>query len=385
VGLACLLAGLTAAVVWLAARDPGDGASATPAAPAVAQQVELDPDGSAAGAGTAVEPWEVEPPAEPGPFGAGAGDDTPQPALSRVPGSLVQLGATMGIVLSRLAVPSPRVLASDGRFVWLLSGEDGTERLVRIDVAASGGTAIFDAAQLGEGEPSDVAAVGGAVWLNGQQGTAYRLARGASAAEAVTFADPGGGSLNFVGGQVAAADSLWVSAFPPGPCCTFPPDLYRVDPATGNVIARIDGAQEVVAVGRGFVWALGEHVLGNRQELVRVDTETHATVPIGVLDFAWVDLVVADGDVWASSPEDAAIVRLDPLTGAEQERIGVGGAPVSLAAGAGAVWAALLTGAVARYDIATGEIQTFEVGGIPTSLVFAAGSVWVAVDEPAPQ
>jgi serine/threonine-protein kinase len=385
VGLACLLAGLTAAVVWLAARDTGDGASATSAAPAVAQRVELDPDGSAAGAAVPDEPSvEVEPGAEPGPFGAGAGSDTPEPVLSRVPGSLVQLGAATGIILSRLAVPSPRLLASDGRFVWLLGGEDGTERLVRIDAAANGGTAIFDAARLGEGEAA-LAAVRGGVWLNGEQGTAYRLARGASAAELVTFADPGGGDLNFVGGQVAAADSLWVSAFPPGPCCTFPPDLYRVDPVTGNVIARIDGAQEVVAAGPGFVWALGEHVLGNRPELVRVDTETHTTVPIGVLDFSWVDLAVADGSVWASSPEDATIVRLDPLTGEVRERIGVGGVPVALAAGGGAVWAAILTGAVARYDIGTGEIQTFDIGGIPTSLVFAAGSVWVAVDEPEPR
>jgi streptogramin lyase len=75
-----------------------------------------------------------------------------------------------------------------------------------------------------------------------------------------------------------------------------------------------------------------------------------------VLGLPWVDLTVADGAVWASSPENAAIVRLDPVSGDETKRVRLGRAPGALAAGSGAVWAALPdVGAVARYDLETGR------------------------------
>ena len=67
---------------------------------------------------------------------------------------------------------------------------------------------------------------------------------------------------------------------------------------------------------------------------------------------------------------------------AEKQRIRVGREPGALAAGAGAVWAAISReGTVARYDIATGRVETIEVGGTPNDLVYARGSLWVAVDE----
>ena len=75
------------------------------------------------------------------------------------------------------------------------------------------------------------------------------------------------------------------------------------------------------------------------------------------------------------------IARLDPMTGAELQRVRVGPRPGALAAGGGAVWAALSDGGVARYDIAADRLQRIDVGGTPGDLVFAAGSVWVAVDE----
>jgi hypothetical protein len=385
--LAVLLAGVAGGVTWLATHDDSEDRAARGSSPAAGGA------GSATGAVAEPEPPptlddpiveqiiepQVAQPAEgePGPFGAGAGEGSPARELSRVPGSLVRIDAATGEILASVAIPSPRLLAPDGRSVWVLGGEDGSEQLARMDTATNAVTATFDASAIPE---SGLTVTRGAAWLNDEHGMAYRVATRAGAAEDVSFAE-----LNFAEGQFAAGGSLWVSGFEPGPCCTRPPDLYRVDPTTLEVIARIEDATEVVAAGRGFVWALGERVLGNQPELVRIDTETHTTAPIGVLDFPWADLAVADGAVWASSPEDGTIVRLDPLTGEEQERIGVGGAPRALAAGGGAVWAAIRSGTVARYDIATGEIERFDVGGTANGLVFARGSVWVAVDEPAPQ
>ena len=114
--------------------------------------------------------------------------------------------------------------------------------------------------------------------------------------------------------------------------------------------------------------------------LVRIDTETHATSPIGVLEFPWADFTVADGAVWASSPGDGTSFASTLCPGSRTSG-SVRREPGALAGGAGAVWAAISKkGAVARYDIAAERIRTIEVGGTPTDLVFAAGSVWVAVD-----
>jgi hypothetical protein len=180
---------------------------------------------------------------------------------------------------------------------------------------------------------------------------------------------------------VVAAGSLWGSSST---------GLLRVDPATERVLARIDGVGPVAAAGKGFLWAWETDGPG----FVRVDTETHQAVPIGMLEVPWVELTnadftVADGAVWASSQGDR-IRRLDPVTGEETERIRVGrrlsplvawaGFWAPIAAGAGAVWAAnQRDGTVTRYELPTGRIETIDVTGTPNALVFADGSIWVGV------
>jgi hypothetical protein len=95
------------------------------------------------------------------------------------------------------------------------------------------------------------------------------------------------------------------------------------------------------------------------------------------------DFVAAGGAVWASSTRDAALLRLDPDTGEEIERIALAGTPGALAAGGGAVWAALgQERAVARYHLASGQLTTIDVAGVPVDLAFAAGSLWVGVNDP---
>jgi hypothetical protein len=275
-------------------------------------------------------------------------------------------------------------MASDGRSVWVLGRTAAAGRLllVRVEASTSSVTDVFEVGSVRWGHPVlTPAATRGSAWLPSGTGSVYRFRPGANEADQVTFAEPDGTSLAVpLEERVEAADgSLWLAAFPlGGPCCD--PDLYRVDPLTGSAIAHLEDAVQIVAAGAAFAWALGENVLGNRPELIRVDTETNATAPIGVLRFLWVDLTVAGRAVWASSPEDATIVRLDPVSGEETGRIRVGRAPAALAAGGGAVWAALPgAGTVIRYDLETGRRQRIEVGGIPGDLAFARGSTWVAV------
>ncbi len=203
----------------------------------------------------------------------------------------------------------------------------------------------------------------------------HRFAPGASRAEPVEL-EANGARFH---SAFSAGGSLWASSG------GSPPVLLRIDPATGRVLERILGVDDVVAAGPGFVWAVWFQWPVYPKDvgpgIVRIDTETHATTPIGALEFPWGEFTVARGAVWASSPDDGTIVRLDPVTGEENQRIRVGRAPVALAAGAGAVWAAIPDdGAVVRYDLATGRTETIDLGGTPRDLVFARGSVWAAVE-----
>jgi streptogramin lyase len=262
----------------------------------------------------------------------------------------------------------------------LSEGATAGAKLVHVEAATNAVTGAFRAAT--GGPATWLAAAGGNAWLVDDSGGVSRLAPRASAAEQVALAGPDG-PPGMASWPVAAVGSIWVSWLPAERCCVppFSSDLLRVDAATETVIARIEGASRVVASGPGFVWALGNDPdPANGDALLRIDTRTNATVSIGERGFTWVDSTFMGGAVWASSAVDSSIVRLDPMTGAEYERIRMDGAPGALAAGAGAVWAAIGgNSAVARYDIETGRIETIDVGGTPDDLVFANGSIWVTV------
>lgn len=316
---------------------------------------------------------------------------SPEPAAPRSNGSLVRIDARTGAIVTRVPIRFPNLLVSDGRSVWVFDeGNLATPELIQVD-ALKGGLPKAAIVQLpdalvtagGVDVATALAAAGGSVWLRDDAGGIYVLRPGARAVEPTTVDALGLGSQHIDVGMVGDGDSLWVPTHPPGPCCTGPPDLQKVDPATGEVIARIEGAGQVVASGPGFVWTVVD-LHAHAPRLERFDMETHVTKPIGPLNFGWADLSVANGAVWASSPDDDTIVRLDPMTGEAKDWIHLERAPGALEAGAGAIWAALSEdGMVARYDIETGRIDTIDVGGTPSDLVFAHGSIWVTVfDEP---
>jgi peptide/nickel transport system substrate-binding protein len=84
--------------------------------------------------------------------------------------------------------------------------------------------------------------------------------------------------------------------------------------------------------------------------------------------------------VWATDPDDGAIARIDPGSGAAVDRILVGGDPGSIVSGGGAIWTASTVGAtVARIDPATGSVtQTISLPGSSLgAIAVGGGGVWV--------
>jgi hypothetical protein len=314
-------------------------------------------------------------------------NDPSEPVLSRVPGSLVRIDAKTGKILARLAIPSPKLLASNGRSVWVLSDDEPGDRLIRIDAATNAVTANFNADVVGAAAefgattepsvPTELAVAGGSAWLGVSSGPVYRFSPGASAGEAALTEGPSPWFSPWFGEPFAAAGSVWVRNGEGSG------GVLRVDPVTGRILADFSSASvdQVVAAGRGFVWALAG-TWGDNPHLARIDTETNAVSPLDAPDWPWLDFAVADGAVWASGPQPGTIVRLDPVTGEVEGEIDVVPSPSPIAGGGGAVWAANRNdGTVARYDIATRRVRSIDVGGIPTDLVVARGSVWVAVQE----
>ena len=93
-----------------------------------------------------------------------------------------------------------------------------------------------------------------------------------------------------------------------------------------------------------------------------------------------IGIAVGHGAVWTTHETDAGVWRHDPATGRVQQRIGVGNAPGPIVVGEGAVWVAnTFDGTVSRIDPATNAVvATVKVGEGPAALAVAEDGVWVA-------
>jgi hypothetical protein len=182
--------------------------------------------------------------------------------------------------------------------------------------------------------------------------------------------------------DLAAGDgALWVSGFGV---------VYRVDPASGRVVARIrtpgiaeDGS---IALGGGSVWVTAGIGAGG---VYRVDPLTGRVAASIHLGGSPMGIAVGAGRVWVTRPLQGPgqLLRIDPLT----DR--VAGPPVKVGPGPGqviyglhAVWVQNTSpSSVMRVGPATGRVATiggadavsasgFSVGAIATSY----GSLWSA-------
>jgi sugar lactone lactonase YvrE len=174
-----------------------------------------------------------------------------------------------------------------------------------------------------------------------------------------------------------ASGALWVV------CDTF----LRIDPATGEIAARIepDTQGDVVAAGEDAVWFGGTQenvaaVIGGGR-VWRVDPGTSAIVATIDLDTVIADLAAGAGGVWVLGLEDDVVRRIDPATNGISEVFRVGRIPEALGVGAESVWVtSSRDGTVTRFDPATADLKTIDVGGAAHEIVVGNDSVWVAVD-----
>jgi hypothetical protein len=161
--------------------------------------------------------------------------------------------------------------------------------------------------------------------------------------------------------------------------------VVRIDPATGEVVARVDLAQadsaipgggEGIGVGFGSVWVANpvftdgdpRFPQGTMGGLARIDPATNSPVDSAVFtDRTPTQVAVGEGAVWVTTGD--AVTRLDPETLEIEAAISVNVGPgdtshvlTDIAVGEGAVWVAVgveppdLGNAVARIDPRTNRV-----------------------------
>jgi streptogramin lyase len=133
-----------------------------------------------------------------------------------------------------------------------------------------------------------------------------------------------------------------------------------------------------VAVAAAAAIAVAVQVANRAPEL-----EQPTTPQVSRLEgFHAAGLVAANGSLWVTQYDIAALLRIDLQTGKVRARIDVGGSPGGVIAAAGAVWVHdWEQGRLVKVDARTNRVaKTLTVGSSNSDIAFAAGAVW-AIDE----
>ena len=177
-----------------------------------------------------------------------------------------------------------------------------------------------------------------------------------------------------VKGLAVTDDAVWVTS-------VFDEELYRIDPATDQVVATypIPSHVEGVTAAAGWLW-LSRY---DPNEVVRVDPETGALTARLVFDSQ--PALVADGDaLWAIADRDGGgrAFQIDPGTATVTAEIPLDGPPGFAAISGNSLWVAHHgTSLVSRVDIDQRRVSdVIDVGGEPRAVVATDGAVWVGVN-----
>ncbi len=267
----------------------------------------------------------------------------------------------------------PSRLADSGRRLWVMSAGDGT--ISEIDTAREERVATFGPALV----PTDLAATPTTLWVGSAPageavGTAsvarydaFRHARTQLTRLPQTGKSSGGGRRPEERYLVVGGNAVWAIG----------PDLapVKLNPKTGRIEQVVaDLAATSLAFGNGAVWAV------DGRAVVQIDPRTARvtqTIPVTSL-FNLQGIAAGGGVVWATSPAEGLVWRIDPGPPRQVSSIRLAYGASSIAYGDGAVWVAnSYDDTIDRIDPQTRAVR--RVASIPaprTSPSTAATSGW---------
>jgi YVTN family beta-propeller protein len=184
-------------------------------------------------------------------------------------------------------------------------------------------------------------------------------------------------------GAAAAAAVLLIGGSERRPVVVEANSVAVVDPRSGGIVGqvRVGSRPVAIAIGRGAVWVAN----ADDGTVSRIDPRTRKVVETIGTGAPASDIAVGEGAVWVASGSEGKLLRIDPRTDAVVRTIGLGGpdklAPegvYSVVTGGGAVWVGSGSGAVLKIDPATDrEVDRVPVGPTPTDIAFGNGELWV--------
>jgi DNA-binding beta-propeller fold protein YncE len=232
------------------------------------------------------------------------------------PGYLVRIDPATNKIVARIHVGphASHVLIQDGS-AWVL--DDLGIALIRVDVASN---KVADRIPL-RGWPSDLAGSAGSVWVTMESNALPtlhgELMRIDTATSAVTSTQING----VPAGIVLGGGAVWVSSM-----LLEPTSIFRIDPATNRVVARIETGHPIsapLAYGDSGLW-----VANSDGFLTHIDSRTNKVV--GNFDVGspeWAAMLAVGKDLWISAPLDNILARFDPVTGTVTRTLRAGSRP----------------------------------------------------------
>jgi class 3 adenylate cyclase/DNA-binding beta-propeller fold protein YncE len=285
--------------------------------------------------------------------------------------SLVRVDPAKVKVTDGIDVPGHPVAVTTCAASVFVSSRDGY--VYEIDPSTGRPAGIFVGAR-----PGDIAHIGGLA----------TVLRGTSAKNSVTVIDAGSGTPStpfaLPGSPVSSARITVLAA-----------DVYVANP-NARKLERIGSpytgvARQAIALPRlksarrgysglaadadhGALWIAGNNV---DRTVWRVDLATRRVTPIA-LGFAPRAIAYGSGGVWLVDQADNFVYRIDPKTNKLGTRIGVGEEPSAVTTGGGYVWVAnALDGTVSRINPLDGSVRSAKIGGRPIAIAVGLGAVWV--------
>jgi DNA-binding beta-propeller fold protein YncE len=190
--------------------------------------------------------------------------------------------------------------------VWVLNADDRT--ITHIDPATRRVLKTFATT----GEPTDLAAGDGALWV-GSASAGKGLIESGAATVAVSRVDPASTEVTKTarlsgssGAAEAPGQTFGVSAIAVGPQAVWAIDpdgsISRIEPATGSLVARVDPARAIaIAAGDAGVWFVTS--TRGAPAVARVDPHTNRigqTIPVAassLVGIAWARVDLGDRPV----------------------------------------------------------------------------------------
>jgi virginiamycin B lyase len=163
-------------------------------------------------------------------------------------------------------------------------------------------------------KPSYLASDGQVLWVLTLDGALVRIDPATNRADPAVQLD---GPPYATNGVSANAAAVWSTRFSPGL-------VYRVDPATQQVVARIETTDPIdVLAALDAVWVSNIHT----GTVTRIDPATNkivATIPVGTTGSNGPHALGSGfGSIWAVDRRDFSVTRIDPSTNAVQASIDI--------------------------------------------------------------